>query len=213
MARMINFSLFKIPVRVEPWFWIVLALFGGAAGGDSKEALYQILLFVCAGFISILVHELGHALTARHFGNRVWIVLHAFGGLAYREGGINTRKREFLIIAAGPLIQILLGLVALLLFQQADELPQHVRVFLWMLYWISVFWALLNLLPILPLDGGRLLESILGPGRIRTTLIVSVVTAGLVCIYCISSMYIYGAMLTGYFAFESYKALKQPSFR
>ena len=213
LRQMLEFKIFNIPVKVEPWFWIVLALLGGAIGADSKSALLQILMFLAAGFISILVHELGHALTARHFGHRVRILLHGFGGLAFYQGGGHTRKRTFLITAAGPAIQIVLGLLALALFNQFGGMSRPTREFLWILYWISFVWALLNLLPILPLDGGRLLESILGPGRIRLTLTISMATAVLVCLLCLSSGRIFGAMLTGIFAYESYKGLRQLSYR
>jgi stage IV sporulation protein FB len=213
LRQMFEFKIFNIPVKVEPWFWIVLALIGGATGADSKAALLQILMFIVAGFISILVHELGHALTARHFGHRVNILLHGFGGLAFYQGGGQTRQRTFLITAAGPAIQIALGLVVLAFYNQFDGISTPSRQFLWILYWISFVWAILNLLPILPLDGGRLLESILGPGRIRLTLTISLTVAALVCLFCLSSGRIFGAMLTGMFAYESYKGLKQLSYR
>ena len=72
---MFSFRIFNIPVRVEPWFWVTLALIGGALRANTKEALIAVLFFLLAGFISILVHELGHALTARFFRHRVEIVL------------------------------------------------------------------------------------------------------------------------------------------
>lgn len=210
---MLDFKIFNIPVRVEPWFWLVLALFGGGMGADSKDALVRILMFIAAGFISILIHELGHALTARHFGHRVNILLHGFGGLAFYQGGGHTRMRSILITAAGPAIQIALGLVVLAIYRQADGMSLPLRQFLFILWLISIVWALLNLLPILPLDGGRLVESLLGPGRIRITLTISVVTAALVCIYCVTTGRIFGAILTGMFAYQSFKALQQPSWR
>ena len=77
---MIHFSLFRIPIQVQPFFWITLALIGGALRADSPERILFTALFVLAGFISVLVHELGHALTARRFGAYPEIVLQAFGG-------------------------------------------------------------------------------------------------------------------------------------
>lgn len=117
--------------------------------------------------------------------------------------------RSFLITAAGPAIQIVLGLVALFIFRQSSGLSLTMATFLQILYWISIFWALLNLLPIIPLDGGRLMESLFGSGRIRITLIISFVTAATVCIYSISLKSYYGAMMFGMFAFRSFKALQQ----
>ncbi|QTN32575.1 M50 family metallopeptidase [Akkermansiaceae bacterium] len=210
---MFEFRIFNVPVRVEPWFWVVMALLGGAMGADSKEALVLVLIFMVAGFISILVHELGHALMARHFGNRVHILLYGMGGLAFREGGRNSRKRDFMIAAAGPAIQIALGLAVILAFRASGNTNPYLSAFVAIFFWISVIWALLNLLPILPLDGGRLLESVLGPRRMRTTLTVSAATAAGAAVFALLGGYYVGAIFAGYLAYQSYKQLQQPSWR
>lgn len=213
---MISFSLFNIPVRVLPWFWITLALIGGVLGADTKQALFEILLFLIAGFISILVHELGHALTAKHFGKQVEIVLQAFGGYAAYSGGAPlSRPKTFLITAAGPAIQIALGFVVLLFANQFDELSPQATYFIRILYVISFFWAILNLIPVLPLDGGRIMETLLGPQRIRLTLMISMGVA--VAIGVLSLVFLPGSILLpifmGLMAYESYKALKETSYR
>lgn len=212
---MIQFSLFNIPVRVQPWFWLTLALIGSSRGLDSKEGFFYLLLFIIAGFISILVHELGHALTAKYFGKQVEIVLQAFGGYAaYSGGGRLSRAQSFLITAAGPGIQIVLGLIALWILREANGLTQPMRYFIGVTYVISIIWALLNLLPVLPLDGGRMLESILGPQRIRLTLKISMITAIVVAV--LSLQFKFGILLPvfmGFMAYESYKALKSISWR
>lgn len=212
---MISFSLFNIPVRVLPWFWITLALIGGALGADSKQALFNILLFLIAGFISILIHELGHALTAKHFGKRVEIVLQAFGGYAAYSGGAPlSRPRTFMITAAGPAVQILLGIIVLVFLKQFDGLSPQAKYFLTILYGISFVWAILNLLPVLPLDGGRLMETILGPQHIRLTLQISIAVAvGIALLALIYTGSILLPLFMGMMAYESYKALKQTSYR
>lgn len=212
---MISFSLFNIPVRVLPWFWITLALIGGVLGADSKQALFNILLFLIAGFVSILVHELGHGLTAKHYGKRVEIVLQAFGGYAAYSGGAPlSRPKTFLITAAGPAIQIVLGLVVLAIARQFDGMSPQANYFLRILYGISFVWAILNLLPVLPLDGGRLMETLLGPGRIRLTLQISIAVAVIIGVLALTMT---GSILLpifmGMMAYESYKALKQISWR
>ncbi len=211
MPQMIQFSLFNIPIRVLPWFWVTMAFIGGVLYADTKEALFQLLLFMLAGFISILVHELGHALTAKHLGKRVEIVLQAFGGYAaYSGGGRLSRLQSFLITAAGPAIQILLGAAALLLLSQADGLSLNGKYFFSRLCFISFFWAFLNLLPVLPMDGGRLLETVLGPQRIRLTLQISIGTAVLVAMLALyfSPGNFLLPIFMGMMAYESYKALK-----
>jgi len=170
-------------------------------------------LFMLAGFISILVHELGNALMAKHFGKRVEIVLQAFGGYAaYSGGGRLSQLQTLAITAAGPAIQILLGLGVWLVAERLVGLSEHGRYFFTILYFISFMWALLNLLPVLPLDGGRLLETILGPERIRLTLQISLVVA--VSIAVLALTFKLGMLLPvfmGMMAYESYKALKQIS--
>ena len=210
VGRMIQFSLFNIPIRVLPWFWITLALIGGALRTDSKEALFGMLLFMLAGFISILVHELGHALTAKHYGKRVEIVLQAFGGYASYSGGERLSKLQTLAItAAGPAIQILLGIVVWSLTKRIDGLSEHGRDFFTILYMISFLWAILNLLPVLPLDGGRLMETMLGPQRIRLTLQISMAIAVMIAVLAlIFKIDMLLPIFMGMMAYESYKALK-----
>lgn len=211
---MFAFKIFNIPVRVEPWFWVTLALIGGALRANSKEALISVLFFLLAGFISVLVHELGHALTARHFRHRVEIVLQAFGGYAAYQGGSHSRKNTFLITAAGPAIQIALGFAALAFANQFDAMSPKALYFLRVLYGISFIWAILNLLPILPMDGGRLLETVLGPRNIKTTLIISIATAigiGLLALSITGSILL--PIFMGMFAYQSFQRLQQNSWR
>ena len=207
---MIQFSLFKIPIRVELWFWLTLAFIGGVLGVDGKEAFFLLLLFMIAGFISILVHELGHALTAKAFGKRVEIVLQAFGGYAAYSGGAPLdRTRTFLVTAAGPALQIVLGAVVYLFSQSLPGMSPQATYFVKVLYAISFIWAILNLLPVLPLDGGRLLQTILGPSRIKLTLLISIAVAiGVGVLYFMMTDDILLPIFMGMFAYQAFQALK-----
>ena len=163
---MLSFSLLGIPVRVEPWFWVTLALIGGALGANSSTALLLVLLFVAAGFVSILVHEMGHALTIRRFGLPTEIRLIAFGGFASYPPGRLDRLQSFSVTAAGPGVQFALGLAALLALRLLPVPPESLlRVFLSYVAIVSLFWSVLNCLPIHPLDGGQMLAAVLGPAR------------------------------------------------
>ena len=122
---MVRFSIFGIPVRVHPFFWVTLAIIGGALGANSPQDILRIAFFLLAGFVSIMVHELGHALTARKFGAHSEIVLEAFGGYAAYSGVRMTRPQSFLITAAGPAVQILLGVTVLMVLKQAPEISQN----------------------------------------------------------------------------------------
>jgi len=214
MASMIRFSIFGIPVRVEPFFWISLLLLGGAGSADSPEGIFRILLFMLAGFFSILVHELGHALTARKFGAYSEITLQAFGGYAAYSGVHLSRPQSFAVTAAGPLVQILFGVVIYLVTPLLPTINPQGHYFLGTLIWISIAWAVLNLLPVVPLDGGRLLETLLGPRRIKITLwisIVSAISAGIL-VYLMTGSFLFPLFLA-MFAFQSFQALKENSWR
>ena len=207
---MIRFSLFGIPVEIQPFFWITLVLLGGVTGADTAAAILDIGLFVIAGFISILVHELGHALTARSFGASSAITLQAFGGYATYSGVRLNRWQSFLVTAAGPGIQITLGAVVFLLAQQLPNLSPQGASFLQTLVFISFFWAILNLLPVVPLDGGQMLNAILGPDRIKVTLWISIVVAivtGL-AVFKFTGSFIFPIFL-GMFAWQAFQALKE----
>lgn len=207
---MIRFSLFGIPIQVHPFFWITLALIGGALDANSSEAIFRLGLFLLAGFISVLVHELGHALTARRFGAYTQIVLQAFGGYASYTGVRMTRTQSFLITAAGPAIQIALGLIVWFLMTQLPGLNPNMGYFLFMLMWISIIWAVINLLPVLPLDGGQMLSAILGPQRIRITLWITIVVSIIAAVLMFRFMgsYLF-AIFLGFFAWQAWKALQE----
>jgi Zn-dependent protease len=207
---MVRFILFGIPVQVQPFFWVTLVIIGGALDATSATDMLRIGLFVIAGFISILVHELGHALAARKFGAYSEITLQAFGGYAAYSGVRLTRPQSFLVTAAGPAVQMLLGYALLKSFVLLPPINQNAGYFLVTLMQISLFWALLNLLPVLPMDGGQMLNAVLGPRRVRitlwVTLIVSVVVGGLL-FYSTSNPML--ALFLAMFAWQAYQALRE----
>lgn len=100
---MIRFSLFGIPVEIQPWFWITAALLGGGLHVSDSAGLLSVAIFVVAALASILVHELGHALVGRRLGGgTAAITLWAFGGLATNQGGRFTLRGRMAMILAGP---------------------------------------------------------------------------------------------------------------
>ena len=212
---MLRFTIFGVPVVVHPFFWLTLAIIGGADTVRDSAAMFRLVLFLLAGFISILVHELGHALTARKFGAWSEIVLQAFGGYASYTGVRLTRPQSFAVTAAGPLVQILLGAAVILLLRQIhDSVSPDAGYFLSRLAFISIFWALLNLLPVLPLDGGRLLDALLGPKRIRITLwttIVVAVTSGL-AFFSLTGSFLF-PLFMGVFAWQAWTTVRDEPWR
>src|SRR5260221_3686115 len=94
----LKFSLFGIPVRVHPLFWVMAAVIGWR----GKDVNLTFICVVCI-FFSILIHELGHALTAQAFGWPPHIVLYSFGGYAsFIPAWGHTTGRSILVLFAGP---------------------------------------------------------------------------------------------------------------
>jgi Zn-dependent protease len=207
---MVEFSLFNIPIRVEPAFWITIGLIGflsnsgGSAAGDA--VLMGTLLFIIAGFISILIHELGHALMIKKYKLPTEIVLSSFGGYATYPPGILNRLQSFLVTLAGPLIQLIFGLTLYFILPYFSLPPSMIQTFFFYLIVVSIFWAVLNCIPVIPLDGGRMLEAAMGPRRIKTTLMISMLVAVAACVMG----FLYGQPFLGIFmamfAFQSYQA-------
>jgi stage IV sporulation protein FB len=210
---MVRFSIFGIPVQVQPFFWLTLVILGGQ-NANTPDAILRIGLFVIAGFISILVHELGHALTARKFGAHSEIVLQAFGGYAAYSGVRLTRPQSFAVTAAGPAIQTALGLAVLFALPRIPNLTVDAVYFLKMLMIISIYWALLNLLPVLPLDGGRMLDAILGPERIKITLWVTIITSVVMAltVYKLTGSILFPLFLA-MFGWQAWQALRENRWR
>jgi stage IV sporulation protein FB len=206
---MIRFTLFGIPVSIQPFFWVTLAIIGNPFANTS-QALLNLALFILAGFISILVHELGHALTIKSYRLPTSITLQAFGGYATYPPGQLTRPQNFLVTLAGPLLQLVLGLAA---HVAMNRLPHDngLQPFLSDLKWVSVVWGILNLFPILPLDGGQLVNAVLGPARIRVTLWITIITA--ICVIVLSLILASGSIFIpiffGMFAYQAFQALRE----
>jgi Zn-dependent protease len=168
-----HFRIFGIPIRVEPFFVIVAALFG-----LRLEPLWVVFAWVVIVFVSVLVHELGHALTYRALGQRSAIVLHGFGGFTVATGGgrrVLSKPKSIFVSISGALAQLVfLGLPAWLLYRSdwyTDTLFEWAVAgasgFSWApvvyyLQFVSIWWALFNLLPIRPLDGGHVAETLFG---------------------------------------------------
>ena len=103
-----HFRIFGIPVRVEPFFVVVAALFG-----IRLEPLWVVFAWVVIVFVSVLVHELGHAVTYRALGQRSAIVLHGFGGFTVPAGGgrrVLSKGRSVLVRVSVAVAQLPLAL-------------------------------------------------------------------------------------------------------
>ena len=98
----LHFRLFGFPIRVHPFFWVVILILGmGGLGGGQADPV-ETLIWVAVAFISILVHELGHAVLQRRYGGHPWITLYGMGGLSSCDDCDRSPVSQILISAAGP---------------------------------------------------------------------------------------------------------------
>ena len=159
----INYSWILIFVLITAnlaWRWFPSVLPG------RPVTLYYLLSAAGALvlFLCVLAHELSHSLVAKRGGAEVQgIVLHVFGGVSLISEKQYSPSLEFRVAIAGPLLSIALGFVFWLLRQYAFPDPDTIgHALCTYLYFINFVLAIFNLLPGFPLDGGRVLRSIIG---------------------------------------------------
>ncbi|MFL5350668.1 MAG: site-2 protease family protein [Hyalangium sp.] len=182
---MFRFRLGSIPVEVHFFHLLVSAMLGwyfflpsaqasgpawlaehlGDPGnpGYIQAVVLGVLAWMLIVFISVLIHELGHAMAYRAFGQRPSIALVSLGGVTYSpEGGKLSWFRRVVVSLAGPLSGFMLGVVCGLGYFFSRRGDSGALAFF--LYWFcsaNVFWTVLNLLPVQPLDGGNIMSTVL----------------------------------------------------
>ncbi|HMV65844.1 MAG TPA: site-2 protease family protein, partial [Myxococcota bacterium] len=145
-------SLAGIPIRLSPWYlalvWLSLSRAPSLAYG---------LVTLAALTLSVLVHELGHGLAASAYDLRPSILLHGLGGWC-EHAPARSRNDDLVVVAAGPAFGLALGAAA---WAAPDVGPWWIAALRADLAWLGLFWSLVNLLPVLPLDGGSILLNVL----------------------------------------------------
>ena len=201
-----HFHVAGIPVRIEPFFWIASVLLAYNLG-DAR----LIIMWVAVVLVSVLVHELGHAVALKAFGQPSAIVLHGFGGLTFSQRKLD-RVRSILVTLAGPFAALaLLGIPAFVLRESDYGVEMRFdytlddQVFgIWPVVvfaaYVNIWWSIANLLPIRPLDGGNVLTELVGIQRARLVSVV-VGAAGAVWAYTHSDEFRYAAFFAGFLVF------------
>lgn len=168
------FRLFGFQVYVD-WSWLIIAflmtwslamnLFPSFQSGLSAPAYWILGILGTLGlFFSIIFHELSHSLVSRKSGTSVKsITLFIFGGVAEMEDEPTSPRHEFLMAVAGPASSVLLGGILYALYYAFSRTggPREVAMILRYLWTINFVLAGFNLIPAYPLDGGRILRSVL----------------------------------------------------
>jgi stage IV sporulation protein FB len=202
----------KIPILIHPFFWVTAFLIGWL----STSNVFAMFIWAAVILVSVLVHEFGHALTAIAFGQKARIELIGFGGVTQRRGGDSLKLwKEFIIVFNGPLAGLCLAGVCWLLYRKLSMLypGTPLTYALGIAFEVNVFWTILNLLPVQPLDGGKLLsifmESLFGLKGIKIALFISLLFAvAFGATFFVMQWYLAGAFFM-LFAYESYKSWKE----
>jgi stage IV sporulation protein FB len=216
------FSVMGNKVYMTLSFLIIMVLFAGM-GVQTGAQLLVGLLWVPVLFIGILLHELGHAFASKKLGyGHSEIVFWGLGGLAInRYSGKRSHVHQILISLAGPLVSGLLALASLgVLFalEGAFTSTGYFGKFWELMVMANGFWAIFNLIPIHPMDGGQAMGSALQMGMknreraLRTTGIISIVMivamlAGSAFIFR-QTPGIWLLLLSAYFAYLNWKMIQ-----
>ena len=233
----LNFSIAGFHIRVHPLFWLIAFLFG------SSGSLVTIPIWIFVVFASIVIHELGHAFAFRFYGINSHIVLHTMGGLCIPESApwgtgyadvAPTPRQQIVISLAGPaagfvfaavVIAGILGFggtvesvnfLGIIPLPVRPSLPfggQLLTIFAALLLYVNIYWGIINLLPVFPLDGGQVARNALlinDPNDgVRKSLWLSVITGGILAVVGVLLMgSIYMGLLFGMLAYQSYQALQ-----
>lgn len=253
----LNFNCLGFPVRISSWFWLGAVLFGFSFtrsldqrfAESSPGQLPLMLVWTACLLLSILIHELGHALAFRRYGIESSIVLYHFGGLAIPNhssfGGASsgdlTPKQDMWVSFAGPLLQIASAVVITAVvkalgyglsytddewvysmnlwpidlipgFVDGEPLDSPGLYALLTFYLVPSFlWSLLNLVPVFPLDGGQICQSIVEiQGRPRTlSLQISLATAAIIAAYGFTNGQTYLGFMFAMLGITNYQLLQQ----
>ncbi len=185
------------------------------------------LIWVAVVFVSILVHEMGHAIVQRYFGGHPWITLYSFGGLASCNDCDRRPRSQILISLAGPFAGFFLAafVVAVLFALQRlegihlswmpiewERFHSTADVVVFYLLFVNIVWGLVNLLPIYPLDGGQIARQLFTMWNVRTGTVLSLqLSAGaavLVTAYAALKGDFFLALMFGFLAYGSFQAIQ-----
>jgi stage IV sporulation protein FB len=219
----------------------------GGIGGRQVDAV-EALVWVVVTFVSILVHEFGHATMQRAYGGHPWITLYGLGGLASCNDCDRSPRAQIIISLAGPMAGFLLAAVVVLAMRLTGHAigfglsrngidleslglerilhgefgpiavyfepvqSKVLNVVIWDALQVNILWGLINLLPIYPLDGGRISRELCTLGDPRTGIIrslqISIAAAALVAVYGVLHQSFYMGLMFGYLAYSSFQTLE-----
>lgn len=214
MSARAHFRVAGIPVRVEPIFFVIAALFGLRY---LETAWWLVFAWIGVTFVSILVHELGHGIVLKILGQPSAIVLHGFGGVTLSNRRLGKAGSVAVSLAGSLTALLLLWLPARMILGTGaaeEEFLRWVFVkdlgFSWwpildFLAFANLWWSIANLLPIRPLDGGNVASELFGLPKARR---ISVAAAVAGALFAFGSGQTYAAFFALFLAFNNYQEIR-----
>ena len=216
-VAMLSFRLLNIPVRVQPFFFVIGVLLwyypAERSGGVTEDWPIRLLIWMSVMFTGVLAHEFGHALVGRAFGLVPAVELYGMGGLTYwPRGKVLSPLRHMAISVAGPGVGIAIGLAAVVVMVVAGDMPSLASYALSSIVWVNLGWGVLNLAPMMPLDGGNIMASFFelfarGRGRLFARYL-SLAIAALIVAWALYSGALWIAFLVGWMSFGNFRAAR-----
>jgi Zn-dependent protease len=208
-----GFRLFGVDVEIQIGFWITAFLLGFNWFGRGGIQVGPMVLWMGIVLVSILAHEYGHAFALRRHAIEPSITLHWMGGHTTWRAVLPIKRLDRVIISvAGPFAGFALAALAYAVQVLAEDpigaAPPLVKSGLQILQYVNLSWGIINLLPVLPFDGGHVLEHALGPKRAKITAVISLLVGLGVAGYFLSVGNVLGAVLFGMAALRSFSALR-----
>jgi Zn-dependent protease len=206
MSARAHFKIAGIPVHVQPVFFVIAGLFGLRY---IDIGLDVVLIWMAATFVSILVHELGHGLTLKVFGEPSAIVLHGFGGVTISARRAKASKaRGVMVSLAGSLTALLVLWLPARQLLHSEWIVRQPESLIWLIYFLqfqNLWWSIANLLPIRPLDGGNVTAELFGMHAARR---ISIVAAVAGAIWAFSHDQSYAGFFALFLAFNNWQEIR-----
>lgn len=159
-----------IDVYIHATFWLLLAFVGFSDYSRTHDVMGAVagMVFILALFVCVVLHEYGHALTARRYGIQTRdITVLPIGGLARLERMPSDPRQELVVALAGPAVNVIIALLLGIYlaatggFVQSAESAVVSGGFVQRLFSVNIMLVVFNLLPAFPMDGGRVLRAVL----------------------------------------------------
>ncbi len=221
-------------MSIHPSLWLTLALVG-LMTVSGVSLLPGVVLFMVAGFLCLFVHEMGHALLSRSLGGgEPQIVMAWLGGDCCNDHAVLTRWRGVVMTAAGPAASLLLAILSILLlacyiggleaglylalnflvgYVPSDYValyPSYGLAFFKFIIQISVWWSLLNLLPVFPLDGGQIMHGLMNSPQTMHIVSLTVAAMSMTAFIAMGAWFL--VLLMGFLFFLNFRCLQQSSY-